>query len=91
MIILCSIKPFMYAQKIMVFNDDGDAYTTITTTVKDFAENLCRILLIAPRFLLKSIKMRNWVKNKTRIWCLILASRKGVESPTFRLGAKRSF
>ena len=54
MIILCSIKPFMYAQKIMVFNDNGDAYTTITTTVKDFAENLCELV---EKYQCKKIKM----------------------------------
>lgn len=54
MVIICSIKPFTFAQKIMVLNDSGNIETTITTSMKDLAENLCEV---ANKYQCEKIKM----------------------------------
>lgn len=44
MVIICSLKPFIFTQKIMVFNEDGSIETTATVAVNNFVELLCNFV-----------------------------------------------
>jgi hypothetical protein len=57
MMILGSIKPFTFAQKILVLNDEGAIEATITTSMKDFAENLCEV---ANKYNCKNVKIAGY-------------------------------
>lgn len=54
MMILCSLKPFTFAQKIMVFDNEGNLETTVSASVKDLPETLCEI---ANKYQCNKIKM----------------------------------
>lgn len=54
MVIICSLKPFTFAQKIMVLNDEGNIENTVSVSVKNLPEVLCEI---ANKYQCSKIKM----------------------------------
>lgn len=64
MIVLAIIKPFIFAQKVMIVEDNGVCHETRLTTIKDLPENICAL---ANMYNCKDVKIQGSKKYAQKI------------------------